>query len=226
MTSTTGLFRASVRGWVLPASLVLIGQAAALHIFSLPEQNLPIPQLQNLPTQIGDWQLLSDQALEPDVQAYLKPDSYVLRNYANRAAASSINLFVAYFKSLQNSYGPHSPKVCLPGSGWLVHSESIRPIIVPGRPLGIPVNQYVMEKGTDRILVLYWYQNDRNVWAEEFKAKLTLLPDLIRYRRSDVSLIRLVSPLRGEDATAELSESQEFARLIFPALVEKFKTGD
>ena len=157
---------------------------------------------------------------------YLKPDSYVLRDYGNKADNSSINLFVAYFKSLQNSYGPHSPRVCLPGSGWLIRSSRIRPLPVPGRAEGIPVNEYILEKNEDRILVLYWYQNDRNVWAEEFKAKLTLLPDLIRYRRSDVSLVRLVEPMRGEADGPTVAQCQEFARLIFPSLTDSLRKGD
>ncbi len=130
------------------------------------------------------------------MEAYLKPDEYILRDYADPRGTPSINLFVAYFKSLQNKYGPHSPRICLPGSGWLITSSKIINLPVPGRPGGIPVNQFTMEQSSQHILVLYWYQNDRDVWAEEYHAKLRLLPDLIRYRRSDVSLVRLVVPDR------------------------------
>jgi hypothetical protein len=88
------------------------------------------------------------------------------------------------------------------------------------------VNQFIMEKANSHILVLYWYQNDRNVWAEEFQGKLRLLPDLIRYRRSDVSLVRLVEPLRGDIADQELMDCRDFTRLMFPALVENFGKRD
>jgi EpsI family protein len=208
------------------AGFLLAAQAAALHMLSVPERELPVPPLPSFPAQFGEWKLQTEQALEPAVVAYLKPDSYVLRDYGSKTATNSINLFVAYFKSLQNSYGPHSPRVCLPGSGWLVRSSRIRPLMVPGRAEGIPVNEYVLEKNTDRIVVLYWYQNDRNIWAEEFRAKLTLLPDLIRYRRSDVSLVRLVAAVKADDVSSELAHCQEFARLIFPSLVESFRKTD
>ena len=225
MLSKTGL-RSALTGSFLAAGLVLVAQAAAIHMLSLPERDLPTPPLETLPVQLGQWKLQNEQPLEPSVLEYLKPDSYVLRDYGNKASNSAINLFVAYFKSLQNSYGPHSPRVCLPGSGWLIRSSRIRPLPVPGRAEGIPVNEYILEKNEDRILVLYWYQNDRNVWAEEFKAKLTLLPDLIRYRRSDVSLVRLVAPLRGEADEKTLAQCQEFARLIFPSLTDSLRKGD
>ncbi len=226
MPSAGRFISSALKGWFALAGLILVGQAAALHMLSLPERDLPVPPLQNLPSQLGDWRLQTEQQLDPGVLEYLKPDSYVLRDYGNNTLSSSINLFVAYFKSLQNSYGPHSPRVCLPGSGWLISSSRIHPLAVPGHAQGIPVNEYVLEKNGDRILVLYWYQNDRSIWAEEFKAKLTMLPDLIRYRRSDVSLVRFVAPIRGEKGEKELVETQQFARLIFPSLVESLRKAD
>jgi EpsI family protein len=226
MLKETGLLRSALTGSFLAGALLLVAQAAAMHMLALPERELPTPPLGNLPAQLGSWKLQNEQALEPAVLEYLKPDSYVLRDYGNATGNAAINLFVAYFKSLQNSYGPHSPRVCLPGSGWLVQSSSIRPLPVPGHAGDIPVNEYILEKNQDRILVLYWYQNDRNVWAEEFKAKLTLLPDLIRYRRSDVSLVRLVAPLRGETDAQTLAQCKEFARLIFPSLADSLRKGE
>jgi hypothetical protein len=87
------------------------------------------------------------------------------------------------------------------------------------------VNKYNLEKSNDRILVLYWYQNDRHVWAEEFQAKLHLLPDLLRYHRSDESLVRLVMPIGQDSNGGELAESLAFARSIFPVLAERFASA-
>jgi EpsI family protein len=171
---------------------------------------------------VGPWQATAEQSIGPDVTAYLKPDEYILRDYVDNGNGGTIGLFVAYFKSLQNTYGPHSPRICLPGSGWLVSSSKIANIAVPGRPGGIPVNQFTMEKSNQRILVLYWYQNDRDVWADEFYAKLRLLPDLIRYRRSDVSLVRLVAPMRDSSSDPELKDCTQFTEQIFPLLAEHF----
>ena len=59
-----------------------------MHVLSIPETNLVIPQLSSVPGQLGAWKTVSEQALEPDVQAYLRPDSYILRDYANRNPAA------------------------------------------------------------------------------------------------------------------------------------------
>jgi EpsI family protein len=222
----SNLFRSALKGWLLPAALILAAQGAALHVLSVPENSIAIPRLDNVPAELGEWKTVSEQALEPTVQEYLKPDSYILRDYTNQASGSTVNVFVAYFKSLQSGYGPHSPSVCLPGSGWLVKDRNIIDISVPGREAGIPVNKFVLEKAGQHILVLYWYQNDRNVWAQEFQGKLRLLPDLIKYKRSDVSLVRLVQPLAGDDAGQALIECRQFAKAVFPALSEDFRRAD
>ena len=226
MPENSNLLRSALKIWLLPAVLILAAQGAALHILSVPEEGITIPKLANVPAQLGQWKDVSEQALDPAVQEYLKPDSYILRDYSNPVSGSAVNVFVAYFKSVQSGYGPHSPSVCLPGSGWLVRDRTIINLAVPGRDAGIPANKFVLEKSGQHILVLYWYQNDRNVWAQEFQGKLRLLPDLIKYKRSDVSLVRLVQPIRSDDATEGLTEMKQFTKLIFPALSEDFRRAD
>jgi EpsI family protein len=208
---------------ILAASiLILVLQASASRMLKIDERAIGVPGLHNLPWQLGPWRASSEQSMAPETVAYLKPDEYILRDYNDAQAGETVNLFVAYFKSLQNVYGPHSPRICLPGAGWLVTSSKIDNLAVPGRAQPISVNEFTMEKSDERILVVYWYQNDRDVWAQEFHAKLRLLPDLLRYRRSDVSLVRLITHLRGAGAEAELANCFQFTKRLFPLLSEDF----
>lgn len=222
----SGLIRSALKVWLLPAALILGAQGAALRVLSLPEKNLVVPTLDNLPSQLGSWRTVSEDALDEGVRDYLRPDSYILRDYGNTSTGASMNLFVAWFKSLQSGYGPHSPSVCLPGSGWLVREQSILNLAVPGRPAPIPVNKFVLERNTQHILVLYWYQNDRNVWAQELQGKIRLLPDLIKYKRSDVSLVRLVEPVQADGVDATLKQTEQFATILFPVLSNTFRRAD
>jgi EpsI family protein len=209
-------------GLFAAACLILVFQASASRLLKIDERQIGIPGLHDIPWQLGPWSASVEQSMGPEVEAYLKPDEYILRDYADEGGGVGIGLFVAFFKSVQNTHGPHSPRICLPGSGWLVSSSKIVNIPVPGRPRGIPVNEYTMEKSNDRILVLYWYQNDRDVWTEEYQRKLRLLPDLIRYRRADVSLVRLIVPLRSSTLDTELASSVQFTQRIFPLLEQHF----
>jgi EpsI family protein len=213
-------------GLFVAVSLILILQAGASHMLGIDERKVPIPQLHSVPFEFGKWKANGEGALPDSIVSYLQPDDYILRDYSSGPDDAGVNLFVAHFNSLQKTYGPHAPRICLPGSGWLERSSKVASIEVPGSVRAIPVNELTYEKGDQRILVFYWYQNSRNIWAEEFRAKLTLLPDLIRYRSSDVSLVRLILPLRALTPDTELASGLEFTRLIFPTLVERFGTSN
>jgi EpsI family protein len=208
---------------VLILTVILSVQIAGSYVLTIDERSLGIPGLQDLPDRIATWSLTEEQPLEPEVAAYLRPDDYVQRAYFSQQPESSVSLFVAYFKSLQNSYGPHSPQACLPGSGWLVHLWKVIDLPVSDSQQTVPINEYLLEKQGKRIMVLYWYQNGRRVWAEEFQVKLHLLPDLLRYHRSDVSLVRIVATL-GPETTVDqaLQQSMSFAHNLYPLLVERF----
>ena len=224
MNKMAGGLRSALSGVFLAICFILVMQAAASRMLNMDERNIPIPGLHEIPLELGKWKAAGEQSLDRNTALYLKPDEYIMRDYVDASANSSINLFVAYFKSLQNSYGPHSPRICLPGSGWWVRSSKIDSVRLAGPTQPIPVNEYLLDKSGNQILVLYWYQNDRNIWAEEFEAKLRLLPDLIRYKRADVSLVRIITPVHGTTLTNELATSIQFTGLVFPKLVERFRT--
>jgi len=205
-------------GLVVAACLILVVQAGASRMLKIDETKIGIPALHEIPLQLDQWKSTGEEYMDAGTAAYLKPDEYIMRDYVDDQDGAKVNLFVAYFKSLQNTYGPHSPKICLPGAGWLVSSSKVANMAVAGRRELIPVNQFTMEQGSQHILVLYWYQNDRDVWAEEFQAKLRLLPDLIRYRRSDVSLVRFVMPIGDSTPDNELKICLQFSQRVFPLL--------
>ena len=84
-----------------------------------------------------------------------------------------------------------------------------------------PVNRYVIAKGTDRLLVLYWYLAHDRAVASEYWAKIYLVTDSIRMNRSDGSLVRLnTRMLPGESVEAAMARLTPFAGQVVPLLNE------
>jgi EpsI family protein len=81
----------------------------------------------------------------------------------------------------------------------------------------IEVNRYVIAKGLDRQLVLYWYQSHGRVIASEYWAKIFLTLDAIRLNRTDGALVRVITPIRGSEVAAE-REAVQFVQTLFPLL--------
>ena len=67
------------------------------------------------------------------------------------------------------------------------------------------VNRLLIQKGEDRQLVYYWFQQRGRVMTNEYLIKWYLFWDALTMNRSDGALVRLITPSpRGEDlATAD-----------------------
>ncbi len=205
----------SFRRAALWLSVVLIGQAAAYHMLPKAEREFPVRPLREFPDQLAGWRMVADNGIEPEVQRVLRADDVLNRTYLRAGSPAPVNLFVAFFRSQKSGVAPHSPKNCLPGSGYApLDSGTLRIETAPGR--FVEVNRYTVARGDSRSLVLYWYQTPARIVASEYAAKFWLVADSIRYRRSDTSLVRIVVPL--QDGADSAKEAVGFARAVVPVL--------
>lgn len=179
----------------------------------------PRQALSAFPHQLGHW-TGTDVAITKDILDVLGQGDFLLRVYQNTAATREpyVDLFIAYFPSQRAGDTIHSPKNCLPGAGWVPVESSQTQISVPEHS-PFMVNRYVIAKGGDRQLVLYWYlAHDRTV-ASEYWAKFYLIADSIRMNRSDGSLIRLTTVIsRGETADAAQQRLLSLAAELVPRI--------
>ena len=74
---------------------------------------------------------------------------------------------------------------------------------------------------TQRSVVIYWYQTHNRIIASEYAAKLWLIADAIRYRRSDTALIKVVVPVAGDSEFA-VRTATEFVQAAYPMLAVQF----
>ena len=97
--------------------------------------------------------------------------------------------------------------------------NSLTQIFVPAAGTGrdFPVNRVVIQKGSDRQVVLYWFKQRDRLVTNEYLVKALLFWDSITKQRSDGALIRLTAPLLpGEDETVVDRRLQQFASLVQP----------
>lgn len=174
--------------------------------------------LGTFPRQLGDW-VGTDLEIPKDISEVLGAGDFLFRNYSDISSSNSpVNLFIAYFPSQRIGDTIHSPKNCLPGAGWLPLTSSRIAIALPGEP-PLEVNRYVVEKGGQRALVLYWYWAHGRAIASEYHAKYYLVADSIRLNRSDGSLIRVVRELHDrEDATTAQQQMVSLIGQVIPRI--------
>jgi EpsI family protein len=174
--------------------------------------------LASFPRAIASWTLAADIPLSKDVLDVLGTGEFLLRDYQAEGGRARVALFIAYFPSQRTGDTIHSPQNCLPGAGWSP-VEADRITIRREGHLPISANRYLVAKGEQRQLVLYWYwAHDRGV-ASEYAAKFYLVADSIRMQRTDGSLVRISSSVgANEDLQSVNRILLSFAENLVPLL--------
>lgn len=199
------------------ATALLLIQAAVLY-GSIREEVIPTSRpLSGLPMMLGSWKFVRQGVIDKETMDVLKADDTVTREYQNGRIEA--NVFVAGFRSQRTGKAPHSPKNCLPGSGWLPLADREISLDV-GKAAPIPVNRYVIAHGDQRELVYYWYQSRDRAVANEFKAKFWVVADAIRYNRTDTALVRVIVPIINKDEAKADQEASDFVKSFYSTLLE------
>ena len=202
----------------LAVPAIFAAQALLVSYGITPEHPPALPNLASFPNQVGNWNKLADQPVDPAVASLLGADRLLERLYQKPNVPSGLDFFVAWFQSQRGGKSqPHSPKVCLPGSGWVPEDTSV--IQIDTTEGFIPANRYVIVSNSgQRAVVLYWYQTPRRTLAGEWESKFWLIPDAFRDHRTDTALVRIVvSTQKGQEGEAT-ANAVDFARGSYPIL--------
>ena len=199
-------------------TLVLLLQAGVFYGLSRGE-NLPFHRpLDQFSIPASSWVMQQDVQLDKETLDVLKADDVLSRVYQNRNNGAMASLFIAYFQTQRTGKTPHSPKNCLPGTGWVPTQSGMIDISVPGQTDPIRVNRYVVARGTNQSLVLYWYQAHDHVIASEYAAKIYTVSEAIRYNRTDTSLVRVVVAVQDGNVAAATATAVSFVQSFFSPL--------
>jgi len=202
----------SVRLWITAA--LLLGSTLVLRGLSHGEPKLPRQPLANFPLSLADWRGNELPMTERMVQA-AGVDDYVNRIYSV-GQQLPVGLYIGYYGTQRSGDTIHSPKNCLPGSGWEPVRSGYVTVTLPGGP-PIKVNEYLVAKGAETRLVLYWYQGRGRVIASEYAGKAWMVIDAIRLHRTDGALVRLVTPVDDGEANAQ-QRLVRFVGELYPQL--------
>lgn len=192
---------------------LLLGGVLMLRALSRQE-HVPLRQpLRGFPAALGPWHSV-DTPLPARIVRAVGVSDYLNRAYFD--GSDPVELYIGYYQSQRTGDTIHSPKNCLPGAGWApVHSGHLAIVVGAARP--IVVNEYIVEKGLSRALVLYWYQSQGRAVASEYWAKVWMIDSAISRDRTDGALVRVWTPVASNLALAR-ARAVHFTQLMYPEL--------
>jgi EpsI family protein len=114
-----------------------------------------------------------------------------------------VNFYVAYYASQRTGQSAHSPRSCLPGGGWrIVDSQQHEVAGVRRNGAPLRVNRVIVQHGSERQLVYYWFKERGRDITNEYLVKWYLFEDALLQNRTDGALVRLITPLRVNESPA------------------------
>ena len=182
----------------------------------------PVKLLQSFtqfPLVMGDWQGRT-MRLSGEIEKRVGVSDYLYRVYVRQRTqpAQYVHFYVGYYETQRHGEMIHSPKNCLPGSGWYIAKrEKLTVDVGPTGPF--EVNKFIVENGIERQLVLYWYrQAGGRIVTNEYLGRVHLVWDAFRLDRTDAALVRLSVPFDGSSDEA-VTLALDFLKQAYPRLM-------
>jgi EpsI family protein len=206
-----------VKRFSLGYTVTVLLLSATLAAYALSERRKPdflVQPLDTVDQQIDGWKMTGTEPLTEGVLGRLQLTSYVSRQYEKRG--THLALFIAFYAQQRAGESMHSPKHCLPGSGWEIWKIDSALVSVGGRQ--VEVNQYSIQNSGQRNLVFYWYQSRRRIIKSEYMGKILLAKDALFDGQTAGSLVRITLP----DTPSAPAEATAFASILIPEVQRCF----
>jgi len=160
------------------------------------------------PLQLANWAGTPVQ-MEKGTVEFLGLSDYSLINFIDAEKGGRVNFYAAYYQTQKHGVVPHSPKLCIPGGGWLITD------VREDNFNGVELNRVIISKAKVRRLVYYWYRQRGLNIASEYSLKWNTFLGAFQYRRTDGALIRLTTTINlNEDVSVADERLQKFILLI------------
>jgi EpsI family protein len=210
-------FQSLPSSFIAAAVLVAVGVTAEFTVPERPEITPARVDFIDFPSQVGAWAGSRD-TLEQVYLDALHLDDYLLMNYRG-ADDVPVNLYVAWYQSQRNGMSVHSPRLCLPGGGWVIRKFERYQLPARDGLASRPVNRVLIEKGGQKQLVYYWFMERGRRLTNEYVVRWYLFWDALTRNRTDGALVRLVVPIPKGATEAEADATlTNFATQTEPAL--------
>ena len=189
--------------WLITILMVLAVLVSGV-LSSRGEPKLERKPLNEFPAQIAEWSAQVGR-LPSTVEEVAGASDYFYGDFTGDSGAM-VNAYVSYYETQRHGRIPHSPKVCVPGGGWVIESQSTTTIQGKSGD-AFAVNRIVSVLGGRRVIAYYWIKQGSGTYLQEFLARLDLVRLSLLENRTDGALIRLFTEVRP-DETLDIGDAR------------------
>ena len=163
-----------------------------------------LPRLEAVPAAFPGW-TSQEVPLSENAAGVLAAD-VTLQRYYQREDGASVWLFLAYFSDQQVNSQIHSPRQCIPGSGWNVLGVDDDTVdLAQGRSPATCMR--LQRSGAPEQRMLYWFRTRSGTVTGEYALKWDLMRNALARRPTDAVFIRYLAEMQDEAAMRSLVQT-------------------
>lgn len=188
---------------------------AAVYLYLHEDISVPVNKpFSTFPVKHGEWTMTGESFMTDPVLEKLRPTDYLLRAYQNERG-ERVTVYIGFHGGGKEGGEIHSPKHCLPGSGWFeVYS---RKSTVDTSMGAINLVKALYRKGESKQLFIYWFQVRGDTIDNEYSLKLAEIANSAIHRRRDAAFIRISVPFVNDESVA-MQVGSRFISDFYPLL--------
>lgn len=170
-------------------------------------------QLRLFPQAVGEWLSLRDVEVSGVVWSALDPKALIFREYRHPALTPGARAWLVIVYHENDRWGAHDPQVCWLSQGWRIdklgEEETVRVALPNGKGY---VNMFVVGKGSERRIVLYWwFTSGKRQMPDRFSHMVSMIWNGILRGYTESGFVRVDGPVVGGDEGATLRTLLAFA---------------
>lgn len=148
-----------------------------------------MPNIADFPLHMEGWIGQPDN-LAPGIVDLLNPTLVFSATYTNERGVS-VHLFFDYFAHQSALGGPHSPRNCMPGSGWTVLND--RDIDIASAGNEVNAGRFDISKSESKMIMDYWYITRYGETANDYVFKFYTMISALAFKPNDVAFVRILA---------------------------------
>lgn len=164
----------------------------------------------DFPLTVGEWNGYKEEVSETTMKL-LNPQAIISVTYTNPDGIS-IHLLFDFFSSDATFGGPHSPRNCLPGSGWKI--ENVLEYEIARGSKMIPAGRFELKFKESEKVMDFWYVTHFGETSNDYQFKLYELLSALTFKPRDVAFVRFVT----DNNEVSLKALKDFQKEILPVI--------
>jgi len=212
------------KGTMLFCTVLLIYAVSGILLVLVGRDGSPGSEVNTLnpaaiPRSIHGWSSSEIQLTDEEYEI-IQPDVYIFRDYEKDGEV--INLYLAFYQTIEKSDHAHSPLICYPSQGWEIEEETEVTVGQEDGEGSLRVSRLIARKGERTEIVCFWYCAKGISATGLLEMRLQLMKNWFAVEDRRNCFIRVVGSCQTPPSAEENQRILAFIERMRPYLNEIF----